>query len=1551
MKTLAASPLHTRLWLQTQRDPSDSSCCSIFAHHAEGLLDTEALEGAYRDLILRHAILRASWHDHPEGLKIVEHDDRPFAISAQRVDPEEFEEVQDAFMARLASEPFDLAQGPLLRVGVLKSGPERALIVTVAHRLALDEDSAPAFFAQLGERYRALRTSGELPDGPASPLPSAPSELSHDDAHERWRSRLRGTPLRLPLPTLVTGLSAREVTHTRALSGSMVQALSTKAEASGARVAELLAAYWAALLHRFTGAPRVAFLSPMKLYGDAHLGKLGALRSLVPMVFEVEGASSDDLISQALEGVRLAQSHPPPPFEELLALVREEVGLAGDAPYLNVAFGEAPLRPVSLALEGLSVEPSATPPPHSALELGLWVDLEEGVTLRLSGRGDRFPQWHLAALLESFLTLCEAANEAPKAPIDDLALVNDAQRLRLRAHSEGRDLEVKGSGTLAEHFHRVASASPDAVAVQTGIEGMTYWALDVRSNRTAHALIARLGAPPEHGARVGVLFDPSAESVVAMLALVKLGLTILPLRTRDPLARWRAQLEAAGAIALMGHGRYLEQLPDDLGVVTFSPDSPGSLSGQPDGPVSHQATEASAAALLFTSSDEGELARVSLSHRALIALALGGGAHAISAEDSVAHGANLAGALALWEIWSALLVGARLVVLTEVEMRDAERLAHALEAHQVSALALPSTLFHSHADVRPTTFQGLRLLMLLGDDLSSGALERVISACERGPERIVKGFGPLENTLLSTLSRLGNEPSGAHLPLGRPRAGTRCYVADPRGRLVPIGFPGELFLGGVGLATAQASARAQGGAGFVSAPASFGVGDLPLFRSGERVRWRQDGQLERFGRLEDAATRSGYRLEAREVSAKAMTHPEVRQAVSLVVGGPSPELLLAYTLDPHSRLSDRELFDYLSERLPLPLVPTRRVRVAALPLDDACELDVEALVAIAPGPTEREEGIAAPQGEREQTLSAIFSELLERDEVGVNQRFFDLGGDSLRAYRLSLEIEARLGAQVTLKDIYRLPTPRALASLIAGEASEPAQPRERLATRAEELPKRLPLTPTQRGHLERLRRGFCHTRTLVLHLQTRIDPEALLEAWGDVLARHEVPWMHLDIEQGEMRRVDSRMAAVVRMDLTRLEERAAEYQVLSRVRRSVEESFQNQTPSISAILAQAGHASWYFALMGPHALIDLWSLHGLSRELHDTYLARLDGRSSRTHPPPALADYVLREEERLSAFDAQEALTYYAETLAGDAGYRVPASHLMERLSRHHVQISPEVHARVTALADALSLSLEATLTSALCLTLHALHRAPLIRLNVRHHAREQGPFEALPMTRSRTYPLMSRSREGESFREALVRQAEHHARSRASARLPEVVSAAMAKQLARRGRVGAYMLSRVLGSVVALFSREDALVKTSRIDLALHGVLERLFPWLGAKGERGRAEGRDYLIAFDVPPSAPALLGSARLPMSALCYPEGVPEGDDGRALVAFYPGDEGLRVLFQASYPEHSLVALAEAFLTLLERLTASPDAPALEAAALIAPLVERFESPSGGGPEGEG
>ena len=615
--------------------------------------------------------------------------------------------------------------------------------------------------------------------------------------------------------------------------------------------------------------------------------------------------------------------------------------------------------------------------------------------------------------------------------LGEISLLDAAQRKRLMVDWNATARHRNPGDTVSGLFDEVARRCAQRAAVIAGSDQLSYAALERRANRVAAALAEARVRP---GATVALMLGRGIDAIVALLGILKAGAAYLPLDESYPDDRLAFVIADAGAVLLIDN----ESVPRPLAGVTIARRS---LQELENGARSNQFDSAPAsdgeslAYVMYTSGSTGLAKGVQIPHRAIIRLVRDVDYVALDEAPRILHAAPLGFDASTLEIWAALLNGGTIVVHDE-KIPSAAGLARCIGRHRVQIAWLTAALFNTIVDLDPGCLAGLEQLLIGGEALSVAHVRKALAALPT--TTIINGYGPTECTTFATTWRIPRElpETMQTVPIGRPISDTFLHVLNARGGLLPVGAVGELHIGGAGVALGYLGRPELTAERFVSDP--FAGPGARMYRTGDRVRWLPDGTIEFVGRADSQVKIRGYRIEPGEVEVALAAHPALRSvAVIAREDRPGHRQLVAYHVD-GAPVSPPDLQAFLAQRLPEFMIPSRFVRLDALPLTANGKLDRRALPKADSGRPELAVTYAAPVGATERALCTLFAELCAIDTVGRDDNFFDLGGNSLLAVRAVSHIDAEW-AGVSVTDFFRAPTPRALAELIVGGTQQGVQ--------------------------------------------------------------------------------------------------------------------------------------------------------------------------------------------------------------------------------------------------------------------------------------------------------------------------------------------------------------------------------------------------------------------------------------------------------------------------------------------------------------------------------
>ncbi|HKH48909.1 MAG TPA: amino acid adenylation domain-containing protein [Thermoanaerobaculia bacterium] len=1029
-----------RLWFLDRLRPGDPVYNIPTPLAVTGPLDVAALHRALNAIVERHEGLRTTF-----GVR----DEVPVQLIAPRLALELPvadlsslpRERGDAEAGRLRDEdelrPFDLAAGPLLRATLLRLASEeeteRHFILLTFHHIISDGWSGTVLIGELTALYGG---------GALDPLPIQYAdfavwqrrELSGQALERRlavWRERLAGAPPVLELPSdrpRGVARTSRGGSVFFQLEPAVAGPLHDLARRQGATPFIVLLAAYQALLHRLTGRDDLSVGAPAANRGRAETaGLIGFFVNTLVLRGDLSGDPRFAELVDRLRPVAFdAFAHQDVPFEKLVEELRPERE-TGRPPLVQVALLLQNFPTATGAVRGLRVDPLPVHPKVAKMDLTMTLEEIDGrFQAMLQYSADLFDAPTVERLAASFVTLTAAACAVPDRRLAELPLLGEVEQAQLLREHNDTAAPAADPALIPERFARQAALHPERPAVVA--EDVTWtWGELARRVAELAAHLRSLGAGPE--TRVAKVADRTPETIVAMLAVMTAGATWVPLDPTLPEARRQELVEISGALSL-DHGLARTNTDEhglqegfDLSVGVGDRPCPSVL--HPEAPVY----------LIFTSGSTGTPKGVVVEHRHLrhyvdaVARLLGP-----AAAGSWAVVSTLAADLGHTAIFPALCSGGTLHLMSPERALDPEAFADYAERHRIDAMKIvPSHLAALLAGSRPAAVLPCELLVLGGEATPWELAGRI---AELAPDlRVLNHYGPTETTVGAIAGPIGRPPQARSRrpPLGRPLANVEAHLLDRGLQPVPTGVPGELFLGGGGVARGYLGQPDRTAELFLPHPFAgpLGTPGARVYRTGDLARRLPDGSLEFLGRVDDQVKIRGFRVEPGEVEAALARHPAVRECAVLVRQQPGGATLAAYVV--RSGEVDAEgLRGWLAERLPAALVPSGWVVLEALPLTANGKVDRQSLLEIRPEmalPAGREDAATAlPRTSLEREIGAIWCEVLGIERVGASDSFFDLGGHSLLLPRVQAGLRERLGRDVPLIVMFAHPTVAALAA-------------------------------------------------------------------------------------------------------------------------------------------------------------------------------------------------------------------------------------------------------------------------------------------------------------------------------------------------------------------------------------------------------------------------------------------------------------------------------------------------------------------------------------------
>lgn len=1010
-----------------------------YSLHIAGAIEPVALRAALSAVIDRHEVLRASFDLEAARLTISPQgafDLRENDLSG--LSDKEAAARRDALLSEAAGAPFDLSNGPLLRVLSLRLPQGRSELALIVHHIVCDGWSAGVLMRDLAAIYTAALKGGPAALPPAqgiSDLVAAEAQwrdTPEAEAHRRfWLAKYAGPPpvmdliLDKPHPAAPTTRAARVVTR---LDEGLEAALLRFAQRADMTLRSVIFATFRYYLSLMTGASDVAVGMPVA-------GQLGhGLDNVVahgvnflPVRATIDRhASLRDLLGQARTDLREAVEHQNYTHGALMRDLQAPRSSARHllAPVVVNIDGLADLESIALGAASARIEVNSTG--HEFFDLFFNQFVAPGrVELTWNYKTDLFQETTVRLHADNLLRLLRAMAETPDAldrPVSSLV----TQGRELCPTSGVRaDPGAAGPQTVTEVFRRRARTHSDKVAVRFGDRTMTYAELDRRSDALA-ATLAASGVGPGH--LVGISSHRSLGLVVAVLGVLKAGAGYAPLDVGLPDDRLRFMARDTGISVLLGDCPAVAR--EGVRIIGWN-DFPQAPASAPAVAISGE----SIAYVMFTSGTTGMPKGVVLPHRSVIRMLCDTDWLELSDRTVTLHSSSFAFDTSIIDLFASLLHGGTLVIPPDGAL-SISQLADAIQSHGVNTLWLTSGLFHAVADLRPETFAGVEQVVVGGDVVSPAHAARVMAACPG--VTVINGYGPTESNVTNAHRVTQADLSrGMPLPIGRAIPGTQSYILDENLNPVPDGIIGELCIAGRGLALGYWNRPELTAEKFVTAPWDP---NLKLYRSGDLVLNPGDGVLRFFGRADTQVKIRGFRVELTEIEQALDAHPAVRQSVAVASAPPgqSDKVLTAYFVAHGAAPQAAELRGFLVSRLPDFSMPSFFVAVDEIPLNANGKPDRRALSAL------RRENVGVADstlhGETEIRLAEIWSEVLGAEVTSAAANFFQMGGHSLLAVRLFDRIRSELGHDLPISTLFSHQTLRELAALLESPAAVQISP-------------------------------------------------------------------------------------------------------------------------------------------------------------------------------------------------------------------------------------------------------------------------------------------------------------------------------------------------------------------------------------------------------------------------------------------------------------------------------------------------------------------------------
>ncbi|MEW6732307.1 MAG: amino acid adenylation domain-containing protein [Acidobacteriota bacterium] len=1034
-----------RLWFLDQLQPNDISYNIPAAVKLEGKLNIKALAESFNEIVRRHEVLRTTFQV-LEGTPF-QSIFAEFNLNLPVTDLSSlFGSEQQLQVERLiteeAQQPFNLAQGPLIRIKLLKLNEQEHVLLLTMHHIVADGWSMNVLIQELTILYRAL-SKGEIPALPELPIQYGDFAYWQrqwlqgevlDTQLNYWQQQLHNTPPLLSLPTdrpRPVKQTYSGTTRPFELSVELHNGLRALSRKEGTTLFMTLLAAFQTLLYRYTGQPDIVVGTPIANRSRVELeGLIGFFVNTLVLRAELsEKLSFQQLLKQERKVALEAYAHQDLPFEKLVEVLQPERDM-GHLPLCQVMFALQNMPASIMQLPDLTLKLLTTDIGIAKFDLTVFIiETDQQLKGSLEYNTDLFDDVTIARMLGQFQTLLENIITNPTQQLATLPILTPAEEEQLLISWNNTDTNYPQHYCLHQLFEAQVERTPDAIAVVFQDQVLTYQELNRRANQLGHYL-RKLGV--EREVLVGICLERSVEMIVGMLGILKAGGAYLPLDPSYPKDRLDFMIRDAGVTVLVTEeqlGRSLNQ--PAIKTVLLDVDW-AIIAAESNTNIVSDTDSDNLAYAIYTSGSTGEPKGILITHRAVSRLIFNTNYITLSQTDRVAQASNASFDAATFEIWGALTQGARLVGLTKEIMLSPLEVARQLKEQEISVLFLTTALFNTIACQAAWAFGSLQHLLFGGELVEPKWVQAVLE--NSPPARLLHVYGPTESTTFACWHLINEVKEGRTIPIGRPISNTQAYILDNSLQPVPVGVIGEVYLGGDGLARGYLNRPALTAERFIANPFSSKPGER-LYKTGDLARYLPDGSIEFIGRTDNQVKIRGFRIELGEIEAVIAQHPDIDQVIVIAHEDlPGEKRLVAY-LTAKADLTADQLSDFLKQRLPEYMLPSAFIILDRLPLNANGKIDRRLL----PSPDEdrlrSKESYLPPRDNLEFQLVRIWEEILNISPIGVRDSFFDLGGHSLLAVRLMFQIKKLSGLDMPLTTLFQATTIEKMALLLRQQES------------------------------------------------------------------------------------------------------------------------------------------------------------------------------------------------------------------------------------------------------------------------------------------------------------------------------------------------------------------------------------------------------------------------------------------------------------------------------------------------------------------------------------
>ncbi|GAA4316747.1 hypothetical protein GCM10023149_13950 [Mucilaginibacter gynuensis] len=1234
----------------------------------KGEVNKAALAKTFQTIVNRHEVLRTVMTEKGgRGYQEIKAENN-WTIEELQVADQSEAELRETIQS-LINKPFTLTEDHMLRAALLEISETEHILVVTMHHIASDAWSMPVVVGEVAALYKEY-TTGEQANLPELPVQYADYALWQrgylkeellEEKLNYWKEKLDDVaPLQLPADyTRPAVQGTKGSTLLFSMDTEIGKGLQTLSREQGVTLYMTLLSVFKVLLYRYSGQEDICVGTSIAGRPRQELeGLIGFFVNTLALRDEVKGEESfTDLLKKVKQTTLGAYEHQDVPFEKVVETVVKERDKSRSPLFqVMLVLGNTPEVPEvklgGLELSGYSYEQTTV-----KFDLTFFVtETKDGLRFAVQYNTDVYEHVRIARMTEHFQQLIRSVLANPQGTVGHLQILTAAEEANLLNQGKST-VAYPETATVVSLFEAQAAKTPDAKALVFEDKSLTYAELNQKANQLAHYL-------QRHGVKAGTLvplyMDRGIGQLTGMLGILKAGGAYVPLDTDMPQERIGHLLEDTDAKIAISESKYAERLTDEndnLKVAELDElDWELSLESESNPAITHNAYDI--AYVIYTSGSTGKPKGVKVSHRNLVDYVYGLDEKIqISRCRRFAMVTTIATDLGNTVLYSSLLYGGELHVISKAMASHIEAMQEYVEDNRIDCIKIVPSHWKALSPEPGAPLLPSKLLIFGGEALPKSSVERIRLY---GDCRVVNHYGPTETTIGKLLYEIPAEEeiTGNIIPIGKSFSNTEVYILSKEGEVCPVGVPGQLLIGGAGVAGGYLNREELTAEKFIDNP----FGTNKLYQTGDKVRYNAEGYIEYLGRIDDQVKIRGYRVEPGEISRVLETSDKVKQAVVISREDRQGNLQLAGYVVAEGKFDRGAILDYLKAQLPDYMVPAYLQEIEKIPLTANGKVDRKAL----PDPEgeQIQGGHQAPKNETEEILAEIWADILELDTVGTTDNFFELGGHSLLAVRLISAVRRAFKAELPISDVFDYPTIAELSERLQGdqtenkeEAAAPAVllPQIKVSERPDEIP--LSFSQERLWFIDRLEGSVQYHVPAVLRLKGTLNISALENTFKGIVNRHEVLRTVIKEHNGtgyqQVKAKDNWNLS--QQDLTN----HTEEQVKQAIQTLISLPFDlAEDTLLRATLLTLSAAEYILVVTMHHIASDGWSGSILVKEFIELYRSEVTQTAPNLQTLPVqYADYALWQRNYLQGETLNEKLNYWKTKLDDVAPLQLPTDY------------------------------------------------------------------------------------------------------------------------------------------------------------------------------------------------------------------------------------------------------------------------------------------------------